>query len=91
MPYLYFDWGHCPARVLFENERPVKCEIWDPVNSTLYEDMRFLEGLGIDPERGLLHDEYVVSEEAFNALLQQRLSERDTPPVRIGSKPDDTK
>lgn len=90
MPYLYFDWGDCPARVLFEDKLPVQCEIWDPFNGKLCVDEKklFWKSLGIDPERGLLHDEYLVSEEAFNALIQKRLSERDKPPVHVSLKPD---
>jgi len=93
MSYRYFDWGDCPARVLFDGKRPVQCEIWDPKNGKLVVDEKnlFMESLGIDPERGLVDFQYVVSEEKFNALVQERLAAMNEPPVRVHWNPDDKK
>ena len=93
MSYRYFDWGDCPARVLFDGERPVQCEIWDPKNGKLVVDEKnlFMESLGVDPERGLVDFQYVVSEEKFNALVHERLAAMNEPPVRVHWKPDDSK
>jgi hypothetical protein len=93
MPYRHFDWGGCPARVLFEDKHAVQCEIWDPKNGKLVVDEKnlFMESLGVDPERGLVDFQYVVSEEKFNALVQERLAAMSEPPVRVHWKPDDKK
>ena len=91
MPYRYFDWDGCPARVLFEDTRPVQCEIWDPTTGKLVVDEKraFTESLGIDAERGLVDFKYVVSEERFDALVQERLAERSAPPVPVRLTPKD--
>ena len=34
--------GDCPARVLFDGERAVQCEIWDPKNGKLVVDEKNL-------------------------------------------------
>jgi hypothetical protein len=73
MSYRYFDWGGCPARVLFDDKN------------------LFMESLGIDPERGLVDYQYVVSEEKFNALIQERLAALSEPPVRVHGKTDENK
>jgi hypothetical protein len=93
MSYRYFDWGDCPARVLFDGERPVQCEIWDPKNGKLVVDEKnlFLESLGVDPELGLVDYKYVVSEEKFNALVQERLADMSEPPVHVSLTPDKDK
>lgn len=93
MNYRYFDWDGCPARVLFEDKRAVTCEIWDPVNGKLVVDEKreFVDSLGIDPERGLVDLRYVISEEEFNALVQERIAERSAPPVRVSLTPDKDK
>jgi hypothetical protein len=93
MAYQYFDWGGCPARVLFEDKRAVQCEIWDPTTGKLVVDEKraFMESLGIDAERGLVDFKYVVPEERFNALVQERLAERSAPPVRVSLSPDKDK
>jgi hypothetical protein len=90
MSYRYFDWSGCPARVLFDDKLAVLCEIWDPKNGRLVVDEKnlFAESLGIDPERGLVDFQYVVSEEKFNALVQERLAALSEPPVRVHGKPD---
>jgi hypothetical protein len=93
MSYRYFDWGDCPARVLFDGKRPVQCEIWDPKNGKLVVDEKnlFMESLGVDPERGLVDFKYVVSEEKFNALVQERLAAMNEPPVRVHWNSNDKK
>ena len=91
MSYRYFDWGDCPARVLFDGKRPVQCEIWDPFNGKLVVDEKnlFMESLGVDPELGLVDFQFVVSEEKFNALVQQRLAAMSEPPVHVSLTPKD--
>ena len=93
MPYRYFDWDGCPARVLFEDKRPVQCEIWDPTTGKLVVDEKrqFMDSLGIDQERGLVDFKYVVSEGRFNALVQERLAERSAPPLPVSLTPKDGK
>ena len=91
MSYRYFDWDGCPARVLFEDKRAVRCEIWDPTSGKLIVDEKqaFTESLGIDAERGLVDVRYVISEEEFDALVQQRLAERSLPSVPFSLKRDE--
>ena len=44
-----------------------------------------MESLGIDPERGLDDFQYVVSEERFNALVQERIAAMYEPPVQVSA------
>ena len=80
MPYTYyFDWCDFPARVVFDDDGKsvIQSEVWDPKNCKLVADetMNFMELLHIDRKHGLKDDDYVVSEEEFNALIQKRLAD----------------
>ena len=83
MPYTYyFDWCGCPARVVFDDDGktvspvrslgPTKIANWFADQT-----MNFTYGLlHIDRQHGLKDDDYVISEEEFNALVQKRTCRR---------------
>ena len=87
MPYVYyFDYHDWPARVVFDDDGKtvIQSEVWDWKNRKLVADqtMNFTSGLlHIDRQPGLKDDDYVVSEEQFNALVQKRIAAISEPPV----------
>jgi hypothetical protein len=96
MPYIYyFDYCGWPARVVFDDDGKtvVQSEVWDPHNCKLIPDqtMNFTYGLlHIDRQHGIKDDDYVISEEEFNALVEKRTREdRSAVPVPITPKSDD--
>ena len=98
MPYVYyFDCCGWPARVVFDDDGKTvaQSEVWDPKNCKLVPDktMNFTyDLLHIDRQHGLKDDDYVISEEKFNALVEKRTREDSAAvPVPVTLKPDDGK
>jgi hypothetical protein len=96
MPYhVYFDCCGWPARVLFDDDGKavIKSELWDPKNCKLVPDntMNFTyDLLHIDRQHGIKDDDYVITEEQFNALVEKRIREDSAAvPVPVTLKPDD--
>jgi hypothetical protein len=97
MPYVYyFDYYDWPARVTFDDDGKtvILSEVWDWQNGKLVPDetMNFTYGLlHIDRQRGIKDDDYVITEEQFNALVQKRLALMNEPPVHVSLTPKDDK
>jgi len=96
MPYTYyFDYCGWPARVVFDDDSKtvIQSEVWDPQNRKLIPDqtMNFTYGLlHIDRQHGIKDDDYVITEEEFNALVEKRTREdRSSVPVPITPKSDE--
>jgi hypothetical protein len=70
----------------------VRSEVWDPVRRALAADETgtFTYGLlHIDPDDGLIDEEYVVSREEFEALVERRSREDAAAvPTPVVLKPD---
>jgi hypothetical protein len=86
MPYVYFDWSGYPARVLFEGAAVIRSEVWNPFSRKLTADETgtFTYGLlHIDPTDGLVDDEYVISKQEFDVLVEKRRWEAPPPFSRL--------
>jgi hypothetical protein len=98
MPYIYyFDYCGWPARVVFDDDGKtvIQSEVWDPKNRKLIPDqtMNFTYGLlHIDRQHGIKDDDYVITKEQFDALVEKRTREDSSAvPVPISQKSSDKK
>ena len=86
MPFRYFNYFGRPARLTVDDKDiPELCEVWDTkqkklvVNNWVETDI-FFDGRA-----------EMISEEEFDALVQERLAALAEPPVRVHGNPDDNK
>jgi hypothetical protein len=84
MPYRYFNYFGRPARLTVDDkDNPELCEVWDAKQKKLVVNNWVETDIYFDGRAEM------ISEEEFDALVQERLAAMAEPPVRVHDKPDD--